>query len=118
MVVVSIIAVIVVVVVVVKVLVWAAAVINMVVVVEVLALNVEVIVVGGIVRVLSFDFPVSYSVDVPSDVAVGLFVDALTHGVLSGISIEVLADVSANAFTVIMTALECPVSTPLEGFSR
>ena len=37
---------------------------------------------------------------------------------LPGIGVEVLADVSANAFAVAITALEFPVSTPLEEFSR
>ena len=49
--------------------------------------------------------------------------DALTEailGVLTGIRIEVMADVSANAFAVVMTALECPMPTalPLEECNR
>ena len=57
----------------------------------------------------------------PSGVTVDLSMDALAAvmlDALSGVGIEGLADVSANSFTVVMTALECPVSTPLEGFSR
>ena len=56
-----------------------------------------------------------------SDVDGDLFMDAMADimlGVLTGIGIEVLPDVSANAFAVVMTALEFPVSTPLEEFSR
>ena len=34
------------------------------------------------------------------------------------IGVEVLTDVSVNAFAVVITALEFPVSTPLEEFSR
>ena len=47
--------------------------------------------------------------------------NALTRvmfGVLPAIGIEVFADVNANAFAVIVTALEFPVSTPLEEFGR
>ena len=98
----------------------------MVVVAEVFAIDVladvEIILVGVIVIVLKFALPVSYSVDVPSsDVSVDLFMDALASvmlAVLTGIGIGMLADVSANAFAVAMTALEFPVSTPLEEFSR
>ena len=49
---------------------------------------------------LKFALPVSYSVDVPSDVNIDLFMD-------------VLGDVNVNAFAVV-TALEFPVRTPLE----
>ena len=108
-------------------LVWDTEISNVVVVVEVLVIDVladvEIIVVGAIVIVLKFALPVSYSVDVPSsDVAVDLFMDALTGvmlGVLTGIGIGVLTDVGANAFAVVMmTDLEFPVSTALEVFSR
>ena len=103
---------------VVKTLVWAAAMFNMVAVVEALVIDVlagvEIIVVDIIVNVLKFALPVPYSVDASSDVAV----DLLMLGVLPGIGIAVLADVNANAFTVAMTALEFPVSTPLENCSR
>ena len=110
-------------VVVVKVLVWDAAVINMVVVVEVfdVLVTAEIIVVGVIVIVLKFALPDLSSVDVPSDVTVDLFMDAVAGArlaVLPEIGIEVLSDVSANAFAVVMTALEFPVPTPLEEFSR
>ena len=115
--------VIVVMVIVVKVMVCAAAIFNKVdvLVIDVLA-DVEIIVVGAIVIVLKFALPVSYSVDVPSsDVAVELFMDALAGvmlAVLAGMGIGMLTGVSANAFTVAMTALEFPVSMPLEDFSR
>ena len=112
----------VIIVVVVKVVVWASAIVNMVVVVEVLIMNVladvEVIVVGFVLNVLKFTLPVSCSVYVSSDVAVDLSMDSLILNVLTGISIEVLADVNANDFAVAMTALEFPVSTPLDDFSR
>ena len=100
----------------VKVLVWAAAV-GMAV-----AVDVEMIVVGVIVIVLKFALPVSYStVDVPSDLAVDLSMDALTGamlGVLTGIGIEALSDVNAKVFAVVIIALEFPLSTPVEEFSR
>ena len=52
-------------------------------------------------------------VGVPSSgVSVDLFMDALAGvmlAVLTGIGIGMLADVSANAFAVAMTALEFPV---------
>ena len=98
--------VIVVMVIVVKVMVCAAAIFNKVDVLVIDVLDgVENIVVGVIVIVLKFALPVSCSVDVLSDVAVDLFMDTL-------------ADVSTNAFAVVMTVLEFPVSTKLEGFSR
>ena len=116
---------IVVVIVVVRVLVWAAEISNVVVVVEVLVNDVDGvanILVGAIVIALKFVLPTSCSVDMSSsDVVVDLFMDALAgvmFAVLTGIWIDVLADVSANAFAVAVTALEFPVSTPLEGFSR
>ena len=125
MVVVTTVVVIAVVVVVVNVLLWVAAMIDMVVVVEVLVIDVltgvEIIVVGAIVIVLEFASPESYSVDVPANVPIDLFVD-MSAGVMLGflpvIDIEVLVDVNTNDFTVAMTVLEFPVSIPLEGFSR
>ena len=51
---------------------------------------------------------------------VDLFMDALAAvmlGVLTGIGIEVLADVKANAFAVVMPALGFRISTSLENFS-
>ena len=111
------------VIVVVKVLVWDAAIVNMVEVVEVLATevlpDVEVIIMGVILNVLKVALTVSCSsVYVSSGVAVDLSMDALMLDVLSRIGIEVVADLSANDFAVVMTALEFPVSTPLEEFSR
>ena len=117
---------IVVVVVVLNVLVCDAAIIDMVVVVGVLVIDVladmEIIVVGAIMIVLRFAVPLSYSVNVSSSGMVDdLSMDVLAGsmlGALTGIDVGVLSDVSANAFAVVMTALEFPVSTPLEGFSR
>ena len=101
---------------VVKVLVWATAIVNIeevVVALEVLVIvDVEIIVVGVLVIDLKFALPASCSV--PSEAAVDLSMDVLTGVKLGLISIEVLADASANAFTLVMTALELPVSTPLE----
>ena len=101
------------VIVVVRVLVWAAAVINMVVVVEVLLSDVladlEIIVVGVIVIVFKFALSVSYSIEVPSGVVVGLLTDALAGAILGDLSGIDVADVSA---------LEFPVPTPLEEFNR
>ena len=61
-------------------------------------------------------------VDAPSsDVSVEFFMDALAGvmlAVLTGIDIEVMPEVNANAFAVAITALELPVSTTLEEFSR
>ena len=114
--------VIVVVVVVLKVLVRAAAVIDIVVVVEVpvngVWADVEIIVVCLIVTVLKFALPVSYStVDVASDVAAMDALASIMLGVVTGIGISVLAGVNRNAFANV-TALEFPVSTPLEEFTR
>ena len=83
--------------------------------------DVEVIVVGVTVNVLKWALPVPYSVDVPSDVAVDLFMDALPVAmfrVLSGIGIEVLADVTANALVVVITSLKFGVLTSLEELGR
>ena len=122
MVVVAMVSAIAVVLVLVKVPVCPAAINNMEVVVEVLVANVSAlidvgfIVVAAIAIVLKFGLTVSYSEDVSSD----LFMDALADvmpRVLTGISIEVLVDVNANAFEVV-TALAFTVSTTLEGFSR
>ena len=101
----------VVVVVVVKGMVRDEGIISMVSVVEVLV----------IVFVWKSALPVSCSVDMPSGVDADLFMDeeaATTRGVITRIVIEVFTDVSANAFAVIVTALEFPVSIPLEGFGR
>ena len=107
MVVVAMVSVIVVVVVVVKVLVGDAEIIDTVVLVERLVLA------DVIVSAVKFVMPTSCSVDMPSDVAVDLLMDALSR-----ISIGVLADVNANAFASAVTALKFPMSTTLEEFSR
>ena len=99
------------VVVVVKGMVRDGGIISMVSVVEVLV----------IVFVWKSALPVSCSVDMPSGVDADLFMDeeaAKMRGVITRIVIEVFTDVSANAFAVIVTALEFPVSTPLEEFGR
>ena len=94
----------------VKVLVRDAAIINMVALVEMLVIalltDVEIVMTGVVHIDLKSALSVSYSVDVPSAVAVDLF---MVEGVLTAIGIEVLADVNANAFAVVMTALESPV---------
>ena len=74
---------------------------------------------GVIVVVLKSALPVSRPVDMRSDVDVDIFMDevaATMLGVLPRIAIEVFTGVRADAFAVIMTALEFPVSTPLEEF--
>ena len=80
--------------------------------------DVEIIVVCLIVIVLKFALPVPYSTaDVPSNVAA---MDALAGAMLdvvTGIGIEVLAGMNANAFANV-TTLDFPVSIPLEEFSR
>ena len=103
--------------VVVKVLVRAAEAINMVVIVEVLTIDlladVEIMVVGAIV--IAFKFDLAYSV---ADMDVDLFMGALAGAMLGDLPGIDVADVSANAFAVAITALEFPVPTPLEEFSR
>ena len=77
----------------------------------------ELIVVGVIVIALKLAVSVSYSVDVPAEVAVDLFEDKVAGvalGVLTEIGIEVLTDVNGNAVAVVITAFMFPVSTPLE----
>ena len=106
--------------VVVEVLMRTADISNMVLLVGVLGVlrDVGMVVVGAIVIVLIFVLPDLYSVNVPSDVAVELFMNALTDimlGVLLGIGVEVWADANTNAFPVVTTALD--VSTPLKEFS-
>ena len=98
----------------VKELVWVTAIIDLAVLFKKLdddlLVNVEFLVVATTVIVLKFALTVSYSADVPSDVAVDLFMDGLTGVmlcVLNGIGIEVFADVNANAFEVV-TALAFP----------
>ena len=97
----------------------------MVVVVEALVIavlaNAGLIVVGVIVFALRLVVSVSYTVGVPAARAFGLFKDAVADvivGILTTIGVEVLADGNTNAFAVAMAALEFPVPTPLEGFSR
>ena len=105
--------------VVIKVLAWDAVTGDMVVVLVLDVLTGEGIIVSAIV--LKFALPVSYSVDVPSGVVVGFFMDALADVmiiILSGIGIEVLSDVNANALAVVMAALEFPASTPSKRFCR
>ena len=114
-----------VVVLVVEVLVKDTAIMDVVVVVEVMFIgvlaDVENVVAGVIVTVFRFSLTVSNTVDVPSGVAVDLFMDELAGvmlAVLPDITIEVLTGVNGNAFAVIMTALEFSMSSTLEEFSR
>ena len=108
-----------VVVVAVNVLVWAKEIIGMAVVLEVLVIDVAIIVVGVVVVILNFALSISYSVDVPSDVAADLFMDALAAamlGVLTVIGVESFADMNATVSTVALPALEVRMSTKLEEF--
>ena len=96
----------------VAVLVWDAAMVGMVVVVS----DEENVVVSVIENVLKLVLIVSYSVVVPSDVAVGFCMAALAAlllGVLPGFAIEAFADVNANVLAVVVTASEFPVVTTL-----
>ena len=100
----------------VKVMVWVEAMVDMEAVVEVRVIDaladVEIIMVGLNVIVFNCVFPSSNAVDVSSDGT-----DVML-GVLTGIDIEVLDDVNANEFAVVLTTLELPVSTPLNEFTR
>ena len=84
-----------------------------------------------IVNILKFVLSISYSKDVPSDLGVDLFIDALIVDVLTGIGSEVCADASVSppppppaadasveAFAVVTTDLRFPVSILWEGSSR
>ena len=104
-------------------LLWDTATIDMVVVVEVLVIavltGVGIIVVGVIVIVFKFALSVSYAVDVSSsEVDVELLMDALAGVMLGDLPGIDVADVGADAFAVAITALEFPVPTPSEEFSR
>ena len=83
--------------------------------------DVGLIVVRDIVIPLKLVVSVSYNVGVPAARDFDLLMDAATGamlGVLPEVGIEMLADVNANAFAVLITAFEFPVSTPLEELSR
>ena len=92
----------------------------MVVVVEALVIDVltdvELIVLGVIVIALKLVVSVPYTVGVSAAMAV-VMTDIML-GVPTEKGVEVLADVNTNAFVVVITAFEFPVSTPLEEFSR
>ena len=92
--------------------------VNIVVVVEALVIDVltdvELIGVGVIVIPLKVALSESYAVGVPADMAVAVV--GIMLGVPPERCVEVLADVNANAFVVVITAFEFPVSTPLEEF--
>ena len=115
---------IVVVVIAVNVLVWTAAVINMEVVVEVLVIDVraeviidtlvapEIIVVAAAVIALEFALPISYFVDVLSDMVVDAFALTCAMAFVSDIGVEVLADANANIFAFLVTALELALPKP------
>ena len=94
-----------------KLLVWDAAIIVKVVVVKVLVIG--VLIADVIMIVLKLALAALYSVYVPFDLAVDLSMGALAGvmlGVLPTIGIEVLTDVNANAFTVVKTTLDFPLS--------
>ena len=83
--------------------------------------DVEIMAVAVLVIVLKFVLAVPYSVDVSSGVDVGMFINASADvmlAVLTGIGIEVMADVNPNTFAGVMTALEFSVTKPLAEFSR
>ena len=73
-------------------------------------------VVGTFVEVLTVDMRVGVVIIV-SNVTVDLLADIMI-GVLTNVGVDALLYVNANVFTVVYTALEFPVSTPLEGFGR
>ena len=91
-----------------------------VVVVEALAIavldDVELIILGVIVMPLKVAVSVSYTVGVPADMTVA--VADVMLGVPTEKRVEVLADVNTNAFVVVITAFELPVSRPMEESSR
>ena len=60
--------------------------------------------VTGVVVVLQFVVPVSYLVDMLSDVAF--------ESLAGGIGVEVLAGVNTNVSAAMMTALEFPIALP------
>ena len=101
---------------VINILVWDEVMFKIVVVVRVLVIgvltDVEIIVV---VDVLEFALIVPYSVDMSSEVFFDLFMDASVGVILTRIGLEMLADV--NTFSVLMTALGCPVLPSLTEFS-
>ncbi len=85
--------------------------------------DVEIIVVAAVVINWEFPVPVSYSVDVLSDVVVDVLIDALSVlagviiDVVFGIGVEVLTGVNVNVCAAAMTALvEFPMSTTSEEF--
>ena len=85
--------------------------------------DVEMIVAGVIVIVLKFALTVSCSIDVSSSGAtVELSMDANIAGAMLGVlvasGIEALSDVNAKVFAVVIIALEFPLSSPVEDFSR
>ena len=98
-------------VVVVKVLVWDVVILKMVVVVEVFFLSalavVEIIAVIVIVIVFKFALPVSYSLGVPSGVAMRACI---------GVVLGSLADIGIGVCPVIMTGVKFPVSIPEADF--
>ena len=108
-------------VVIVRMLVWDEVYTSIVVVVKVVVIGVLVdvkVAVGFIVIVWKFPLSALYAVDVPSDG--DLFMDALTgvmFRVLTGIDIELFADVNLNVFAV-LADLNFPVSASLKEFCR
>ena len=110
--------------VVIKVLVYAGVVVNIAVklpVVGVWATEPLSDVVTGTVVVLEFVVPVSYFVEVLSNVlveallAVGIGVEGLPDEIAVGV--EVLADVNVNLLAAVINALDVPMSIPSEEIS-
>ena len=108
-----------------KVLVWTAAIVNMVVEVEALVVDVcagvvvdtlhgvDIIVMPAIVSDSELAGPISYFVDVLSDMVVDALVEAVAEIIMvfvTGIDVEVL---NVNAFAFLTTALEFDVPKPL-----
>ena len=107
-----------------KVLVWTAAIVNMVVEVEALVIDlcagvvvdtlhgVDIIVMPAIVSDSELAGPISYFVDVLSDMVVDAFVLTCVMAFVPDIGVEVLADANANIFAFLVTALELALPKP------
>ena len=104
---------------------WDGGVINMLVevwlievradVVIVTLAGVETIVAAAFVSASKFAAPISYRVDMLSNMVVDALVDALASVMIClvlDIGFEVLADATGNVFTSLMTALENAVPKP------
>ena len=74
--------------------------------------GVEIIVGAVAVISLGFAVPISYFVDVLSDMVVACVIT----GFVPGIGVEMLADANVNVFAFLMTVLEFAAPTPLREF--